>query len=62
MKFSRKEIWLHNSFLGRAAMAEKGMIDIITSQTATPKAKRFALRVQKEARNLAAALKKRVDQ
>lgn len=62
MKFTRKEIWEHNGFLGRAAMAEKGMIAILRSRTATPEAKRFAVRIQKEARNLASALKKRVDQ
>lgn len=61
-KFTKKEIWLHNSFLGRAAMAQQGMLGIINSKTATVEAKELACDVMAAADKLSKALKKRVDQ
>ncbi len=42
MKISRKDVWLHNSFLGCVAMAQKNMERIIASRTATMDAKILA--------------------
>lgn len=42
MKFTRKEIWQHNSFLGRTKMAMTAMNAIVQSPTATMKAKNEA--------------------
>jgi hypothetical protein len=62
MKFTRKEIWQHNSFFGSAVMTEKNMSRIIRSDTATPEAKQIATLIWYEAQKLYDALKKRVDQ
>jgi hypothetical protein len=43
MKFSRKEIWQHNGFLGTCAFARKGMQSVLSSRTATAAAKDQAL-------------------
>lgn len=42
MKFTRKEIWQHNGFLGTCAFAQKGLLMIAQSRTATPQAKALA--------------------
>lgn len=38
MKYSRKEIWQHNGFLGTCAFARKGLLAIHKSRTATKEA------------------------
>lgn len=58
-KFTQKEIWMHNGFLGSAAFVSKAMIAIIGSRTATPEAKRLASEIQDKAIRLGQALKKR---
>ena len=39
MKYTRKEIWRHNGFLGTVAFAQKGLLSLAQANTTTPKAK-----------------------
>lgn len=57
----RKRIWRHNGFLGTTAMAQKGMIVIIESTSATPKTKQLASEIWSQLSLLYKLLKERVD-
>lgn len=51
--------WRHGSLQGRAAMAASCMKAIVTSPTATDKAKAIALNIQRLTEELISALKER---
>ena len=57
MKYSRKEIWQHNGFLGTCAFASKGLQAIVNSRTASPHAKAKASHIIGLLDELAKALK-----
>lgn len=57
MKFTRKEIWQHNGFLGTVAFASKGLELIIRSRTATMDAKIMARTITNDLEQLKKALK-----
>jgi hypothetical protein len=61
MKFTRKEIWTHNSFLGTVAFSQKGLQRIINSKTATKQAKHTARKCLVELELLYKLLKERAD-
>lgn len=57
----RKRVWRHNGFLGTVSMAQKGMWNIMTSDTATPQAKELANELRNDLLALYELLKERVD-
>jgi hypothetical protein len=61
MKFSRKEIWQHNSYLGHVSMARTGMVAIMNSKTATKEAKTLASCILSDLVELYKLLKVRSD-
>jgi CxxC motif-containing protein len=60
MKYSRKEIWQHNGFLGTVIFAQKGLQRIIQSKTATPIAKTTARNIIDDLDDLYKLLKVKV--
>jgi len=58
-KFTREEIWKHNSFLGSTAFARKGMTAIINSKTATSEARQLAYKIESDLFALTKLLKNR---
>lgn len=61
MKFTRNEIWNHNSLLGTVVFASKGLLRIINSRTATTNAKIMAQTIINDLEQLQKALKVRAD-
>lgn len=62
MKFTRKEIWNHNGFLGSTRMAYLAMVKIRDSKTASDESRAFAWEALCALDQLAKSLKKRRDQ
>lgn len=58
-RFTRKEIWAHNSLLGSVAFARKGMLRVINADTVTQKARQRAWAIEQDLADLAKLLKER---
>lgn len=60
-RYQRQRVWRHNSFLGTAAMAYKGIGNMIDADSLTPEARELAIRIAQDCYALQQLLKVRVD-
>lgn len=58
----RTEIWKHNALFGAAGMIKANALRIVSSQTATYKAKKIARQIHELSIDLGTELKTRTDQ
>lgn len=60
-RYQRQRVWRHNSFLGTAAMAYRGIGAMINADSLTPEARELAIRISQDCYALQHLLKTRVD-